>query len=198
MALNTRTQSGQEKEAVRALMREKKKGFLSQAREKTAADQSICRHLQTYLASRRGVCAGYEALPDEVDIRSLRRDVKHLTWALPRVVGEQLEFYAVDESTVLKQGAFGILQPEDSTPVSLDAIETFLVPGLAFDLQGRRMGRGRGFYDRCLSSDSGSVRRAEKVGIAWSIQLVDSDLPSEEHDRAMDVIVTEKGLLRVS
>jgi len=68
-----------------------------------------------------------------------------------------------------------------------------LVPGLAFDLLGGRLGRGRGFYDRLLRE---GLFHGIKVGYAWDWQLVDK-VPCEQHDIRMDYIVTERKLLQV-
>jgi len=69
-------------------------------------------------------------------------------------------------------------------------IGVILVPGLAFTKQGRRLGRGGGFYDRYLTALPAAVR---KIGVCFAMQLVES-LPIEAHDQQMDVVVTEAGL----
>lgn len=64
--------------------------------------------------------------------------------------------------------------------------EWFLVPGLAFDISGARLGRGKGFYDRYFAKNNGL-----KIGLAWSEQVL-ADIPVEDHDSYMDFIITEK------
>ena len=61
-----------------------------------------------------------------------------------------------------------------------------VVPGVAFDRKGKRLGRGKGFYDRFLKSTN-----ATKVGVGYEFQLID-EVPSEPHDISMDIIVTQK------
>lgn len=70
-------------------------------------------------------------------------------------------------------------------PYSLAEPKWFLVPGVGFDLNGARLGRGKGFYDRYLET-----RNVLKIGVAWSEQLV-TKIPIEQHDAHMDFIITE-------
>lgn len=70
-------------------------------------------------------------------------------------------------------------------PYSLTEPTWFLVPGVGFDLNGARLGRGKGFYDRFLET-----RNVLKIGVAWSEQLV-KGIPIEQHDAHMDFIITE-------
>jgi 5-formyltetrahydrofolate cyclo-ligase len=95
----------------------------------------------------------------------------------------------LDLATRLKPTRHGILQPPPSAPAVPNAeLGAVLVPGLGFDPQGRRIGRGAGFYDRFLA-DPGL--RAAKVGIAFDLQVVDS-IPVEPHDASVDAIATER------
>lgn len=110
----------------------------------------------------------------------------------PRVRGDDLEFARVDRRDSLAHGAFGVLEPtgaELAEPARLDLI---VVPGVAFDRSGYRLGYGKGFYDRALHDTSG---RTVRVGLCYDFQLVDV-LPAEKHDIAMDLIVTEEHILR--
>jgi 5-formyltetrahydrofolate cyclo-ligase len=95
----------------------------------------------------------------------------------------------VDDVEDLRPSRLGIPQPDPSTPVvPLDSIDVFLVPGLAFDLEGERLGWGRGHYDRTL------VRAPEalRVGYAFELQVVDR-VPVGADDQRIDVLVTETG-----
>ena len=104
--------------------------------------------------------------------------------ALPRVAGEGLSLHLVESSDELRCGAFGILEPvEDAVPAG-DSFDLILVPGLAFDERGRRLGRGKGYYDRFLATATGL-----RVGVCHDFQIVDS-VPREAHDLAMDFLVT--------
>ena len=70
-----------------------------------------------------------------------------------------------------------------------------LVPGLAFDRAGRRLGRGGGHYDRALAEAGSEV---VAIGVGYAFQLLDEDLPEEAHDRRMAGVLTERGLWRVA
>lgn len=114
-------------------------------------------------------------------------------FALPRVTRDHLEFYAVTASSAweLETGALGAREPAaiKENQRSLGAAATILVPGLAFDRAGRRLGRGAGFYDRLLADPA---LRARRVGVAFAAQIVD-EVPVEAHDMPLDAIVTEDG-----
>ena len=102
-----------------------------------------------------------------------------------------LDFVSTASWCDLTVGRFGILEPPAAArPVDLTSIDLFLVPGLAFDRRGGRLGRGGGFYDRSLSHSS------PLFGLALSLQWVDF-VPMAEHDRKMRGVLTEEGLTRV-
>ena len=81
---------------------------------------------------------------------------------------------------------FGIGEPTGPEWTDLGAVELIVVPGVAFDSEGNRMGRGRGFYDRLLKS----TPRAAKVGVAYDFQMLDH-IATEPHDVRMDRVITE-------
>lgn len=112
--------------------------------------------------------------------------------AYPRIDGHGLEFIDVAEMGELCPGAFGILEPCGSRVVPLSALELVVVPGVAFDLDGFRLGYGKGFYDRVLS---GCEQRALLVGLCYELQLLDA-LPVESHDVRMDLVATEERTLQ--
>ncbi len=112
----------------------------------------------------------------------------------PRVSGGSLEFVAVEDRTQLKRGAFGVLEPSGSEAVMSQALDLLVVPGVAFDLVGYRLGYGKGFYDRVLH---GEKRPGLLVGLCFELQLV-AELPFEAHDVKMDRIVTEDRILDYS
>ena len=116
------------------------------------------------------------------------------TFAVPRVVGPDLVFYQLSylEKDVAP-GAFGILEPVSGLcPVAVETLSEHhsvaLVPGLAFDKENFRLGRGKGFYDRFLASAGDSLY---KIGIGYSFQLVEK-VPREPHDKALDLIITSR------
>ena len=129
-------------------------------------------------------------LPDELDIRPLLLDALATgkVLALPRFDAEQQVYLAcrvLHLADDLRPGQFGISEPKESCPeVPLKQLDFVLAPGVAFALDGRRLGRGRGFYDRLLSSV-----RGVKCGIAFDEQIVD-DIPAEPQDIRLDYVLT--------
>lgn len=132
--------------------------------------------------------ATFAALPDEVDLAELVTLFPEKRWLFPRVDGEEIFFHAIEDPTKdLVRGAFGILEPQaDSTIVPVDEIDAFLCPGMAFDHQGGRLGRGKGFYDRLLSQ---ARTDAHKIGIAFPSQIV-PNTHCEPHDIPMDEVIS--------
>ncbi len=92
---------------------------------------------------------------------------------------------------MLKQGVYGIMEPdpEKAEEADVSLLEAVVVPGVAFDRHGGRMGYGGGFYDRFLA---GLDRLPFLVGVGFSMQVVEH-VPLEPHDIRLDGIVTEKG-----
>ncbi|MGH1339986.1 MAG: 5-formyltetrahydrofolate cyclo-ligase [Nannocystales bacterium] len=106
---------------------------------------------------------------------------------LPRVVGPHaLQWCEVSDWAALRPGRFGIPEPASEGVASLPAeVEVVLVPGLAFDARGGRLGWGRGYYDRTLALAPGACR----VGVCLEGGLVDA-VPMEAHDLRMHAVVT--------
>ena len=132
----------------------------------------------------------YHALPGEVQTAAFIErwyQQKHLF--LPLVAGDDLRLLRYSGPESLQKGAFGIWEPKpNGEEAEKGRIDLIIVPGVAFDRQCHRLGRGRGFYDRLLS-----LMDAQKVGICFDFQLVAS-VPVESFDRPMDHVVTEHGI----
>lgn len=111
---------------------------------------------------------------------------------LPRVSGDGfMEARAVSDLAVLVRGAFGILEPDSTAPlIAPDKIEVVLVPGVAFDLERRRLGRGGGYYDRFLPET-----HAFTAALAAPVQLL-PEVPAESHDVCVDCLITADGIFR--
>lgn len=110
----------------------------------------------------------------------------------PRTVGETLEFVAVESLEALDASRFGIFEPLFGTPVPLAQINLIVLPGVAFDEKGIRLGYGLGCYDRVLAAPT----RPTLVGLAYDFQVVPT-LPREEHDIPVNFIVTERKILSI-
>ena len=155
---------------------------------------AIACHAEALPIQTGSIVGGYHALPDEADPALLLERLVELGChiAYPRVAGKNLplEFHRVPDGEVLAPGAFGIREPLDSWPRAKP--DLLLVPLLAFDASGQRLGYGGGFYDRTLAKWN-----VPAIGIAYAGQEVAS-LPSAPHDRTLDMILTEQGLRRFS
>jgi len=112
--------------------------------------------------------------------------------AYPRVSGDTLEFVELGERDGLEPGAYGILEPAGGCALSLSDIDLVLIPGVAFDLHGRRLGYGKGYYDRALT---GHPKGLLLVGFAFELQVVER-LPEDPHDVRIDLLVTEERIIR--
>lgn len=116
---------------------------------------------------------------------------------LPRVQREPhrllLHQYSGDPNT-LAAGAFGIREPDPGWPtVKFSELDLVVVPGVAFDLKGNRLGYGGGYYDRMLAEIRAANPRARLVGLAYEFQVMGA-LPLEAHDVPLDGLATEERL----
>ncbi|MFK5926988.1 MAG: 5-formyltetrahydrofolate cyclo-ligase [Desulfuromusa sp.] len=138
---------------------------------------------------RAKTLALYSPINNEVATEQVFLEAKRLNKKIyyPRVHGDELEFFEVFTATDLSPGSFGVAEPAPEKKNSIDELDLVVVPGVAFDLKGHRLGYGRGFYDRQLA---GSLMEATSVGLGFEIQLIDL-LPTEDHDQALDFIATE-------
>lgn len=138
--------------------------------------------------------------PDEIATNALiERASRAQKLVLPRIVGRrELEFRAVADHTDLSPGAFGIPEPQTRCPeVQLDERDLVVVPGLAFDRSGGRLGRGAGYYDRALARLIASGRRPIVAGVGFSFQQIER-VPMTAHDVRVDLVVTDIETLEVA
>jgi 5-formyltetrahydrofolate cyclo-ligase len=153
---------------------------------------AIARHAVALAIPKGSVVGGYHALPDEADPALLLERLVELGChiAYPRVAGKglALEFHRVPDGAVMAPGAFGIHEPLDSWPRATPAM--LLVPLLAFDASGHRLGYGGGFYDRSLA-----LLQVPAIGIAFAGQEV-AALPHQPHDAVLYAVLTERGLTK--
>lgn len=140
----------------------------------------------------------YAAFDDELDTRPLAEGLRArgIAVAYPRIVppARDLVFHVVPGADALEPGPFGIAQPPaHAAVVRLDQLAILIVPGLAFDDRGGRLGWGKGYYDATLAHDM----RPLCVGYGHACQLV-PDVPRAGHDVFMDLVITDTGVIRAS
>ncbi len=178
------------KTEIRAQIAERKKTPGFQALEKMSVD--VVKNFQTLEPFRTAQTVGvYMPLTDEVNIAPLF-ETPGKTFYIP-AFDEAASIYRMARLTAeLKKGRFGI--PEPAVPVFAagDELDLIIVPGVAFDRAGRRIGRGGGFYDRLLPQ-----YRAVRAGICFDFQCLEA-IPGEEHDVKMNFVATETKILKIA
>ncbi len=172
------------KDEIRRAIRARK-SLLSDAERRDAAERvfAILENSAAFLLAENILM--YHSLPDELSTLAFIEkwhDRKH--FFLPRVNGVNLDILPYDRSR-LHLGAFQIEEPDGDDTVSIDAIDMVVVPAVAYDRSGNRVGRGKGYYDRMLGDCT-----ATKIGVGYGFQLVD-EIDAEPHDVRVDVVITD-------
>lgn len=179
-------------ESKRALRREVRAVVRAMGAVERTAASARARELLTTRAEwlRAGSVLFYAPMPEELDVWPLVAQALAggKVVALPRFVaraGSYIACQVQNPGQDIKTGYFGIREPGDHClPISLNRLDLILVPGVAFDLLGRRLGRGKGFYDQLLAGLGGVT-----CGVAFDEQMV-SAVPVAPHDIHLNCILT--------
>src|SRR6218665_144214 len=155
------------------------------------------RFLATPYYQKARTVALYAPIRGEVPTRDILiaalQDEKIVCYPLSHVHGRILAFRAIKSESELEPGRLGVREPTNSADlIAVDEIDLFVVPGLGFSPDGKRLGRGGGYYDPTLKAASARSRR---VGLAFNDQIVDT-IPTNSDDVDMDLVVTESQTLR--
>lgn len=127
----------------------------------------------------------YHSLPDEVFTHALISEACQTKRVLlPTVVGDHLELHEYSPTSATHEGAFSIVESEGALFTDYPAIDLAVIPGMAFDSAGNRLGRGKGYYDRLLPHLTCPL-----IGICFPFQLL-PHIPSEPHDRPVDEVIS--------
>ena len=188
------------KEGLRLAMRLRKQQYsLQQLKE---LSKPVISRLKPRLAEAQTIMA-YYSLPDEVYTHQLIDDLLAAgkTIVLPHVIdGERMELRRYTGPQDLREGAFGIMEPYGEPFTDYHLIDIALIPGIAFDADGHRLGRGRGYYDRFLSSHLLTVPTVPEpvegvegftphlIGICFDFQKVES-VPHDANDIPVDMVI---------
>lgn len=181
------------KRRIRKAVLEKRRNHLARhAQNKSLQIQE--RLLDLPEIQHAGVVMLYYPLPQEADClgaaRKLLADGKKIVF--PKVVANKIVPVAVKDLRKMRKGTMDVMEPAKGKKIDSKEIDVVVVPGVAFDLRGHRLGFGGGHYDRFLKS----VRKdCAKIGLAFELQLLEK-LPAEAHDVRMDAVVTEKRVIR--
>ena len=187
----------EEKRSLRRAMKERRALCPPDDRARAAADASarLAALAEVGQAAARGACiAGFAAIRGELDPRPALDAARAAgaAVAFPRVddgARPRLRFHVVGPGT-LRPGRFGIDEPDaGAAEVAPEDVAVMVVPGLAFDAAGRRLGQGGGYYDEVLAGRD-ARRPRFVVGLGYDFQVVDV-CPADERDARVDCVVTE-------
>ena len=177
-----------DKAALRRQVRESLRTITPETRAEASRELCALLALQS-VWSRAASVLCFAPLSDEPDITCVIDNALRATKtvALPRFDSAAGHYSAaqITARSQLVPGQFSALEPAAGCPaIPLNQLDLVLVPGIAFDLAGRRLGRGKGFYDRLLAEVSG-----HKCGVAFDEQIA-AEVPEEPHDVRVDSILT--------
>lgn len=181
------------KSKMRQEIKEQRKNLTCDERER--CDSKICERLrQLWLYRESKTVFTYVSLADETDtkkfIERALEDGKRVV--VPRCIKgtRNMEFCVINSLNDLEEGAFGVLEPKVECEVYKDYSDGFcIVPALAFDRKGYRLGYGKGYYDRFLADFCGKT-----VGICYN-RFVVPEIPRGKYDKSVDLIITEKKVI---
>jgi 5-formyltetrahydrofolate cyclo-ligase len=187
-----------EKSALRRLMAERREALPAGRRAQLCQDAARrLAALPAFAAPETKIIAGFVAIRNEIDPAAAlaAAQARGATVVLPRVTGgrPRLRFHHAGPAP-LETGRFGLSEPPASAPeVSAADIDLMVVPGLAFDLTGRRLGYGGGYYDESAADAGGQegARRPLRVAFAYDFQIV-ATCPAGDGDVGVDWIVTDQ------
>ncbi len=193
-----------QKRALRKLMVERRDALMPSLRMQYSA--TITTQLLAMAAYQRAkTVMAYMSFGSEFDtsrfVEQVLRDGKNLT--LPRVdkINHALVIHQIDHVSDVAAGIFGIREPRADAPlIDLSEIDFMLIPGLAFDRTGMRMGYGAGFYDQLLVRIA-AVKNAQTpastmVSAVFATQMVEA-VPCTEHDQRIHFIITENEQIKI-
>ena len=180
-----------EKSRLRAECRARRDAM--SARDVVSASARVCERLEGWPAFRQAQAVmAYMAFGNEISLGPLMRRFAGKRWIIPRILKKpepHLVLHPYDPARLVRH-PFGMLEPDASLPViEPRELDLVLVPGLAFDRRGFRLGLGGGFYDRFLSHVT-----AATVGIVYAALIVDR-VPNDPHDRRVDFLACESSIL---
>lgn len=182
-----------DKAALRALAKERRQRLTPEQR--AAYSQSICRHLLALPElAQAGTVMSYMALRPEAELAALHESLRargtRLCFPVTRE-GGRMEAVAGAPEGPWTAGRFGIREPVGGEVVPPAQIDAVILPCVAFDGSGTRLGWGGGYYDRYLAHCPGALT----IGAAFAVQELER-LPREPWDRPLALLVTEQGLRR--
>ena len=144
--------------------------------------------LKKILKEQSGSWVAFQPMNDELQLEWSEVSTE-INWAFPKIENNKMSFCAYVQN--FEKSPLGFNEPIDGEYLQLDRIDGFVIPGVAFDKKGFRLGRGKGFYDRALTNFAG-----QKIGVCFALSLCE-ELPHEAHDVICTKIVTENEVVEV-
>lgn len=171
-----------------------RKSFLDDSERRNASIKvfSMLERMAAFMMAERVLA--YSSLPDELSTREfLDKWNGYKRIYLPRVNGVDLDILPYDR-TRMHLGAFHIEEPDGEDMADVSDMDIVIVPAVAYDSYGRRVGRGKGYYDRLLANV-----KAVTIGVAYDFQLLDEDdcIEDEPHDVSVDYVITPTRFIKV-
>lgn len=183
-------------EEIRATLRQRYKLARHNVRDRAAREAAIAETLSVILGSYNSSepIAAYVAISDETNLAPLFKRHNDQLWVLPRTQPDKtMTFHAWHQHEPLAPSEFNIFAPApNATIITPNEIAVVLIPLVAFDDHGNRLGMGGGYYDRYLANLASNKPR---IGIAFDCQHSASPLPREEWDVTLSTVVTESGMI---
>ena len=173
-----------DKKALRSMIREKKRAMTEE--QIISASIQLGKLLCAHPLYQSAKIYGY--LPYNQEVRTVPmleqaiKDGKRV--AVPKVIGDEMRFIYLDDLTMIAKGYCGIPEPIDDEPLADDLTALVLMPGLAFDAQGHRIGYGGGFYDKFLAAEPDHPT----IALCYDFQMVEH-LETEEFDVPVNCVI---------
>ncbi|MCS6791950.1 MAG: 5-formyltetrahydrofolate cyclo-ligase [Oscillatoriaceae bacterium SKYG93] len=179
----------QKKELRQALLKKRQSLLFEEWREKS---DRLCTHLQSSpLFSQARTILAYFSFRQEPDLSPLFSNTRQ--WGFSRCVGKSLSWHLWKIGDPLQMGTYGILEPHPNSPLlQPEEVDLILVPAVACDVRGYRLGYGGGFYDRLLSSPEWASKPT--LGIVFEFACL-PQLPLDPWDKPLHGVCTDMGII---
>ncbi len=177
------------KSVIRKEILEKRKNLTIEQVEDWS--EGVCAHIvHNAMFMETEAVYGYMPIQNEADVTSVLQQALSMgkKVALPRVNGEDMDFYLINSLEDVEEGSFHVMEPKTDCPL-YESPGLMLVPLVVFDFKGNRIGYGKGFYDRYMKRTENIEKTL--MGVGYEMQRVD-EIPADESDYPLDYFVTEK------
>lgn len=180
-----------EKEQLRTEFRKKRLSLDSaEVKEKSRQIMKKLFSLEEFRAAK--TIMFYVSKDNEVNTHNIiKHSLDNKVVCVPKtnLATKNIDAYSIDSFDQLSIGTFYVMEPNKGKLVDSSKIDLIFLPGLVFDKNGNRLGRGKGYYDKFLKNT-----KAKKIGLAFDFQVIDG-VPTNKHDVSVDMIVTEKEVI---